>query len=77
MNVPGTLTTAAVQPAAEHEPHPALDCEDPGPAGFTGSLVVAHFDDLAAAQAWAADDPYVHARVYARVTVKPLRKVLP
>ena len=58
-------------------PHPALDCEDPGDAGFTGSLVVAHFDDLAAAQAWAADDPYVHARVYARVTVKPLRKVLP
>ena len=58
-------------------PHPALDCEDPGPAGFTGSLVVAHFDDLAAAQAWAADDPYVLARVYARVTVKPLRKVLP
>jgi hypothetical protein len=58
-------------------PHPALDCEDPGAAGFTGSLVVAHFDDLAAAQAWAADDPYVRAGVYARVTVKPLRKVLP
>lgn len=58
-------------------PHPALDCEDPGPAGFTGSLVVARFDDLAAAEAWAAEDPYVHAGVYARVQVKPFRKVLP
>jgi len=58
-------------------PHPALDCEDPGAAGFTGSLVVARFDSLAAAEAWAADDPFVHAGVYARVTVKPFRRVLP
>jgi len=58
-------------------PHPALDCEDPGPAGFTGSLLVARFADLAAAEAWARDDPYVHAGVYARVVVKPFRKVLP
>ncbi|HMV71707.1 MAG TPA: YciI family protein, partial [Pseudomonadales bacterium] len=46
-------------------PHPAADCEDPGVAGFSGSLVVARFDDLASAEAWAADDPYVHAGVYA------------
>jgi len=59
------------------DPHPALDCEDPGAAGFTGSLVVARFDSLAAAEAWAADDPFVHAGVYARVTVKPFRRVLP
>jgi hypothetical protein len=58
-------------------PHPALDCEDPGEAGFTGSLIVASFDSLASAEAWAANDPYVAAGVYARVTVKPLRKVLP
>ena len=58
-------------------PHPALDCEDPGAAGFTGSLVVARCDSLAAAEAWAADDPFVHAGVYARVTVKPFRRVLP
>lgn len=58
-------------------PHPALDCEDPGAAGFTGSLVVARFESLAAAQAWAEDDPYVHAGVYATVSVKPFRKVLP
>jgi len=58
-------------------PHPALDCEDPGAAGFTGSLVVARFDSLAAAEAWAADDPFAHAGVYARVTVKPFRRVLP
>jgi len=58
-------------------PHPAIDCEDPGTAGFTGSLIVAEFTDLEAARAWAAEDPYVLADVYARVTVKPLRKVLP
>lgn len=57
-------------------PHPAADCEDPGVAGFSGSLVVARFDDLASAEAWAADDPYVHAGVYASVRVKPFRKVL-
>ena len=58
-------------------PHPAIDSSDPGEAGFTGSLVVAEFDSLEAAQAWAAADPYQDAGVYARVTVKPFRKVLP
>lgn len=58
-------------------PLPAIDAVDPGPAGFTGSLIVAEFTDLAAAQAFADDDPYVHAGVYASVEVKPLRKVLP
>ncbi len=58
-------------------PHPAIDCEDPGEAGFTGSLIVAEFPDLAAAQAWAAADPYVQAEVYQEVQVKPFRKVLP
>ena len=58
-------------------PHPALDCEDPGAAGFTGSLVVADFPSLEAARAWADADPYVAAGVYERVTVKPFRKVLP
>ena len=58
-------------------PHPALDCEDPGEAGYTGSLIVARFASLAQAEAWAAADPYVAAGVYARVQVKPLRKVLP
>ena len=58
-------------------PHPAIDSPDPGPAGFSGSLVVAEFDSLEAAQAWADDDPYVAAGVYASVTVKPFRKVLP
>jgi uncharacterized protein YciI len=58
-------------------PHPAIDAEDPGPAGFSGSLVVAEFESLEAAQRWADDDPYVAAEVYARVTVKPFKKVLP
>ena len=58
-------------------PHPAIDSPDPGPAGFSGSLVVAGFDSLADAQAWADADPYVAAGVYASVTVKPFRKVLP
>ncbi len=58
-------------------PFPAIDANDPGPAGFTGSLVVAEFESLAAAQAWADADPYVAAGVYAGVTVKPFRKVLP
>ena len=58
-------------------PHPAIDNDDPGEAGFTGSLVVAEFDDLEAAQAWADADPYVDAGVYAKVTVKPFKKVLP
>jgi uncharacterized protein YciI len=58
-------------------PHPAIDNEDPGEAGFTGSLVVAEFDDLYSAQEWAAADPYIEAEMYANVTVKPFRKVLP
>lgn len=58
-------------------PHPAIDSEDPGEAGFSGSLVVAEFDDLNAAQAWADADPYVAAGVYASVTIKPFKKVFP
>lgn len=58
-------------------PHPAIDSEDPGSAGFTGSLVVAEFDNLDAAQAWAGADPYIDADVYGKVSVKPFRKVLP
>ncbi|MBF0137566.1 MAG: YciI family protein [Magnetococcus sp. DMHC-1] len=58
-------------------PFPAISAEDPGEAGFTGSLVVADFASLAEAQAWADQDPYVAAGVYARVTVKPFKKVLP
>lgn len=58
-------------------PLPAIDSVDPGPAGFTGSLIVAEFDDLDAATIWANDDPFVNAGVYARVTVKPFRKTLP
>ena len=58
-------------------PHPAIDSDEPGDAGFTGSLVVAEFTDLVSAQAWADADPYVAAGVYANVTVKPFKKVLP
>ncbi|MDX1508902.1 MAG: YciI family protein [Woeseiaceae bacterium] len=58
-------------------PHPAIDAEDPGEAGMTGSLVVAEFPSLQAAQAWADDDPYIAAGVYAKVTVKPFKRVLP
>jgi hypothetical protein len=58
-------------------PHPAIETPDPGPAGFTGSLIVAEFASRDAAIAWAAEDPYAAAGVYARVTVKPFRKVLP
>lgn len=58
-------------------PHPAIDSEDPGEAGFSGSLVVAEFEDIEAAQTWADDDPYTQAGVYHKVTVKPFRKVFP
>ena len=58
-------------------PHPAIDNNEPGEAGFTGSLVVAEFDSLNDAQSWADADPYVAAGVYAAVTVKPFKKVLP
>lgn len=57
-------------------PHPAIDSPDPGAAGFSGSLVVAEFDSLEQAQAWADADPYVAAGVYAKVTVKPFKRVL-
>ncbi|MEJ2603217.1 MAG: YciI family protein [Gammaproteobacteria bacterium] len=58
-------------------PHPAIDNEDPGDAGFTGSLVVGEFSSLDDARAWADEDPYVAAGVYQRVIVKPFKKVLP
>lgn len=56
-------------------PNPAIDANDPGEAGFTGSTVIAEFDSLAQAQAWAEADPYVAAGVYAQVTVKPYKQV--
>lgn len=58
-------------------PHPAIDAQDPGPAGFSGSLVIVDFPSLEEAQAWADADPYVDAGVYARVAVKPFNQVLP
>jgi len=58
-------------------PSPAIEAEDPGDAGFTGSIVIAEFETLEAAQAWADADPYVDAGVYASVSVKPFKKVLP
>jgi len=58
-------------------PHPAIDSEDPGETGFSGSLVVAEFENQEAARAWADADPYVAAGVYANVTVKPFKKVFP
>ena len=58
-------------------PFPAIDSPDPGPAGFSGSLIVAEFESLQAAQAWADADPYAAQGVFARVTVKPFKKMLP
>jgi uncharacterized protein YciI len=58
-------------------PHPAVESPDPGPAGFTGSLVIADFDSLSDAQVWADEDPYIAAGVYGSVTVKPFNRVLP
>ena len=58
-------------------PHPAIDSIDPGPAGFSGSLIVAEFESLAAATKWAADDPFEKAGVYVKVTVKPFKKIFP
>jgi len=58
-------------------PHPAIDNNEPGPAGFTGSLVVAEFESLDEAQSWADDDPYIKSGAYASVIVKPFKKVLP
>ncbi|MEJ2309515.1 MAG: YciI family protein [Gammaproteobacteria bacterium] len=56
-------------------PHPVIDSDEPGGAGFTGSLIIAEFNSLEDAQAWAEDDPYRHAGVYANVTIKPYKKV--
>jgi uncharacterized protein YciI len=58
-------------------PFPAIDAEDPGSAGFTGSLIIAEFPTLTEAQAWADDEPYLTAGVYASVSVKPFRKTFP
>ena len=58
-------------------PIPAIDAEDPGPAGYIGSVIIAEFDSLEDACAWADADPYVAAGVYAQVSVEPFRKVLP
>lgn len=58
-------------------PFPAIDSLEPGPAGFSGSLIVAEFESLEAAKTWANADPYVSAGVYQKVTVKPFKKVLP
>lgn len=58
-------------------PFPAIDSVDPGPAGFSGSLIVAEFDDLEAVNIWANADPYIAAGVYNNVIVKPFRKTLP
>ena len=58
-------------------PHPAIDSNDPGPAGFSGSLIVAEFESLRAAEQWANADPYRAAGVYANVVVKPFKRVLP
>ncbi len=58
-------------------PHPAIDSNDPGAAGFSGSLIVAEFESLTIAQAWAEADPFVAAGVYASVIVKPFKQVMP
>lgn len=58
-------------------PFPAIDAQDPGQAGFSGSLIVAEFHDIDAAKHWADEDPYVSAGVYQHVVVKPFRKTLP
>ena len=58
-------------------PCPAIDSSDPGPAGFTGSIVIADFENLEDAQEWANNDPYIEAGVYAEVVVKPFKRVLP
>jgi uncharacterized protein YciI len=58
-------------------PHPAIDNEEPGDAGFDGSLLILDFPDIQAAREWAEADPYVHAGVFTKVTVKPFKKVFP
>ena len=59
------------------EPNPAIDCDDPGEAGFSGSIIIAEFDSLQAAQDWADEDPYIKSGAYASVMVKPFKMVLP
>lgn len=91
-DAPGTLDTRMAVRAAHLDrlnalkdegrlllagPCPAIDSPDPGPAGFSGSLIVAEFASLAEAEAWIAADPYVTEGVFARTTVKPFKKVLP
>lgn len=74
---------AYVQPLVEEGrlifagPHPAIDAPDPGPAGYTGSLILAEFDSLEGARAWSANDPYVREGVFAEVEIKPVVQVLP
>ena len=58
-------------------PHPSIDSEEPGTNGFSGSLIVAEFNSLSEAKIWADADPYIEAGVYAQVTIKPFKKVLP
>jgi len=58
-------------------PNPAIDSEDPGSAGFSGSIIIAEFTDLAQAEQWASEDPYIKAGVYDSVSIKPYKKVLP
>ena len=58
-------------------PNPAIDSDDPGDAGFSGSIIIAEFDSLQAAQDWADGDPYIESGAYASVSVKPFKKVLP
>ena len=58
-------------------PNPAIDSDDPGDAGFSGSIIIAEFDSLQAAQSWADQDPYIKSGAYASVSVKPFKKVLP
>ncbi|WP_287419817.1 YciI family protein [Reinekea sp.] len=58
-------------------PHPMIESEDPGAAGFSGSLVVAEFDSLASAHSWANDDPYVTEGIYAKVVIKPFKQTFP
>nr|WP_274616989.1 YciI family protein [Escherichia coli] len=72
----GRLLTAGPMPAVDsNDPGAAVDSNDPGAAGFTGSTVIAEFESLEAAQAWADADPYVAAGVYEHVSVKPFKKV--
>lgn len=58
-------------------PHPAIDSEDPGEAGFSGSLLIVEFDSLADCQAWADQDPYAKAGIFDSVVIKPFKKVFP